>query len=69
MSSTHITSSSARVTQVGANTGPLLIFYVNNEDAAVTRYQERSTSEAEFSDELGVVVIFEIQPSPLHSIT
>jgi hypothetical protein len=35
MSSTHITGYPDRVTQGGANTGPLIIFYDSNEDAAV----------------------------------
>ena len=58
-SSTNLTGSSAQVTQGNANTDSLLIFYDNNEDAVIIRYQEGSTSEADFNGELSVVAIFD----------
>ena len=58
-SSTNLTGSSAQVTQGNANTDSLLIFYDNDEDAVIVRYQEGSTSEADFSGELSVVAIFD----------
>ena len=58
-SSTNLTGSSAQVTQGSANTDSLLIFYDNDEDAVIVRYQEGSTSEADFSGELSVVAIFD----------
>ncbi|PPR09045.1 MAG: hypothetical protein CFH41_02822, partial [Alphaproteobacteria bacterium MarineAlpha11_Bin1] len=58
-SSTNLTGSSAQVTQGNANTDSLLIFYDNDEDAVIIRYQEGSTSEADFSGELSVVAIFD----------
>ena len=45
--------------QGNANTDSLLIFYDNNEDAVIIRYQEGSTSEADFNGELSVVAIFD----------
>ena len=58
-SSTNLTGSSAQVAQGNANTDSLLIFYDNDEDAVIIRYQEGSTSEADFSGELSVVAIFD----------
>ena len=58
-SSTNLTGSSAQVSQGSANTDSLLIFYDNDEDAVIIRYQEGSTSEADFSGELSVVAIFD----------
>ena len=58
-SSTNLTGSSAQVAQGNANTDALLIFYDNDEDAVIIRYQEGSTSEADFSGELSVVAIFD----------
>jgi hypothetical protein len=58
-SSTNLTGSSAQVAQGNANTDALLIFYDNNEDAVIIRYQEGSTSEADFNGELSVVAIFD----------
>ena len=58
-SSTNLTGSSAQVTQGAANTDSLLVFYDNSEQAAIIRYQEGSTSEADFSGELSVVAIFD----------
>ena len=57
--STNLTGSSAQVTEGGSNTDSLLIFYDNNKDAVIVRYQEGSTSEADFSGELSVVAIFD----------
>ena len=58
-SSTNLTGSSAQVAQGNANTDSLLIFYDNDEDAVIIRYQEGSTSEADFNGELSVVAIFD----------
>ena len=58
-SSTNLTGSLAQVAQGNANTDSLLIFYDNDEDAVIVRYQEGSTSEADFSGELSVVAIFD----------
>ena len=58
-SSTNLTGSSAQVAQGSAKTDSLLIFYDNDEDAVIIRYQEGSTSEADFSGELSVVAIFD----------
>jgi hypothetical protein len=57
--STNLTGSSAQVAAGARNTDSLLIFYDNNEDAVIVRYQEGSTSEADFSGELSVVAIFD----------
>ncbi|MAL61952.1 MAG: hypothetical protein CL563_02990, partial [Alphaproteobacteria bacterium] len=58
-SSNNLTGSSAQVAQGNANTDSLLIFYDNDEDAVIIRYQEGSTSEADFNGELSVVAIFD----------
>ena len=58
-SSINLTGSSAQVAQGNADTDSLLIFYDNDEDAVIIRYQEGSTSEADFSGELSVVAIFD----------
>ena len=57
--SINLTGSSAQMTQGAANTDSLLIFYDNDEDAAIIRYQEGATSEADFSGELSVLAIFD----------
>ena len=57
--STNLSGSSAQVTQGAANTDSLLIFYDNDEDAVIIRYQEGATSEADFSGELSVLAIFD----------
>ena len=57
--SINLTGSSAQMTQGAANTDSLLIFYDNNEHAAIIRYQEGATSEADFSGELSVLAIFD----------
>ena len=60
-SSTNLTGSSAQVAQGNANTDSLLIFYsdTSGNDAVIVRYQEGSTSEADFNGELSVVGIFD----------
>ena len=45
--------------QGNVNTDSLLIFYDNDGDAVIIRYQEGSTSEADFNGELSVVAIFD----------
>jgi hypothetical protein len=57
--STNLSGSSAQVTQGAANTDSLLIFYDNDDDAVIIRYQEGATSEADFSGELSVLAIFD----------
>ncbi|MDC0361288.1 hypothetical protein OAN80_05955 [Alphaproteobacteria bacterium] len=57
--STNLSGSSAQVSQGAANTDSLLIFYDNDEDAVIIRYQEGATSEADFSGELSVLAIFD----------
>jgi len=57
--SINLTGLSAQMTQGAANTDSLLIFYDNNENAAIIRYQEGATSEADFIGELNVVAIFD----------
>ncbi|MAI50211.1 MAG: hypothetical protein CMM16_06625, partial [Rhodospirillaceae bacterium] len=57
--SSNLTGSSAQVTQGGINTDTLLIFHEADNDAVIVRYQEGSTSEADFSGELSVVAIFD----------
>jgi len=57
--SANLSGSSAQVTQGAANTDSLLIFYDNDEDAVIIRYQEGATSEADFSGELSVLAIFD----------
>jgi len=57
--SINLTGSSAQMTQGAANTDSLLIFYDNDEDAVIIRYQEGATSEADFSGELSVLAIFD----------
>ena len=55
----NLTGTFAQMKQGVANTDSLLIFYDNDENAAIIRYQEGLTSEADFSGELSVVAIFE----------
>jgi hypothetical protein len=57
--STNLTGTSGGVTQGAVNTDSLLVFYDTDDDAVVIRYQEGSTSEADYNGELSVVAIFE----------
>ena len=57
--STNLTGANAGVTQGGANTDSLLIFYESDDDAVIIRYLEGSTSEADFSGELFVLSVFD----------
>jgi Ca2+-binding RTX toxin-like protein len=57
--STNLTGANAGVTQGGANTDSLLIFYENDDDAVIIRYLEGSTSEADYSGELFVLSVFD----------
>ena len=57
---TNLTGANAGVTQGGANTDSLLIFYEeSDDDAVIIRYLEGSTSEADYSGEFFVMSIFD----------
>jgi hypothetical protein len=57
--SSNLTGVSSAMKPGVVNTDMLLIFHEADNDAVVLRYQEGSTSEADFSGELSVVAIFD----------
>ena len=58
-SSNNLTGVSSQVNPGAANSDTLLVFHEADNDAVIVRYQEGSTSEADFSGELSVVAIFD----------
>ena len=63
-SSTNLNGASIQLTEGGANTDSLLVFYEAGsqgatQDAVIIRYQEGSTSEADFYGELAVLAVLE----------
>ena len=57
--SSNLTGTTSAVKEGGINTDTLLIFHEADNDAVIIRYQEGSTSEADFNGELSVVAIFD----------
>ena len=58
-SSTNLTGVSSQMNPGVSNSDTLLVFHEADDDAVIVRYQEGSTSEADFSGELSVVAIFD----------
>ena len=63
-SSTNLNGESSQLTEGGVNTDSLLVFYEAGsqgatQDAVIIRYQEGSTSEADFYGELAVFAVLE----------
>ncbi|MGY8771695.1 MAG: hypothetical protein ACKVH8_25030, partial [Pirellulales bacterium] len=57
--SSNLTGTTSAVKEGGINTDTLLIFHEADNDAVIIRYQEGSTSDADFNGELSVVAIFD----------
>ena len=56
-SSTNLTGTNSQVTQGGANTNSLLLFYDSSLNGAIIRYQEGGEEEADFSGELDLIAV------------
>jgi hypothetical protein len=57
--SSNLTGVSSQMNPGSVNTDTMLVFHEADNDAVLIRYQEGSTSEADFSGELSVVAIFD----------
>ena len=56
-SSTNLTGTNSQVTQGGANTNSLLLFYDSSFNGAIIRYQEGGEEESDFSGELDLIAV------------
>ena len=56
-SSTNLTGTNSQVTQGGANTNSLLLFYDSSFNGAIIRYQEGGEEEPDFSGELDLIAV------------
>ena len=56
-SSTNLTGTNSQVTQGGANTNSLLLFYDSSLNGAIIRYQEGGEEEPDFSGELDLIAV------------